>query len=803
MFPPLLIELQHHLLYVKQVVDRVLATQTAPAPPADSALPPPDYWHDYAAADPRLVKALPSDDLRVAWTHTGRVHKQFLKAAESALNLAAKGEAARARVQLDEVFSHSNELTGLLVGGSIAELLGALQTHEQMLALRYERDFLEATHMGRFTLRLNDNLIVEADDSFLDFCGYTREDLIGQAWTVLFSKTAFSKLGAAARATEKSERVSVRAKHADGRPLALDVISYLDQSEQAELLHGFAVNVTQSESDAQQRRLLSTAIEASTQAIVITNAKQEIVYINPAFATITGYKDAEVLGKTPHFLHGPETSAETRRAIHEALTAEQAIRVEILNYHKSGRPFWLELSIVPVRDDEGEVTHFVAIETDITERRQAQQEIARIAMQDHLTGLANRRAAEDRLELEWGRARRDRGNFALAIADLDRFKLVNDQYGHHIGDQVLKHVAETMASNLRGGDWMARWGGEEFIVCFHDMDRRGALIAAERLRKQVKAKPVVLPQGPLPVTVSMGIALFGSEHADVESMLAQADALLYEAKHTGRDKVLCAGHDTSRKGSVIWEGSQVQSALHEGRLLPAYQPIVDLRTGRTVADEALARIRAKDDSLIPAINFIQAAEALHLIAAIDQNISSNALQRCAQRVKNATCNSEPEIAHFINLSPQFLASADAVDTLLENARNCDTRGASDKTAQKPFVIEITERQMGDILLLKRHLQPLTDFGFRLALDDFGSGYSSFLYLAELPVDFIKIEGWMVGRITQDKRIRQVVESLVNTAQKFHILTIAECVEDAQTAQVLCDLGVDWAQGYYFAKPLPD
>jgi diguanylate cyclase (GGDEF)-like protein/PAS domain S-box-containing protein len=779
------------------VVDRVLADGAA----AEAGLPPAEYWHGYEAADPRLIKQLPGDDLHEAWVRMGRVHKQFLKAAASAVNLSAKGEDARARVQLNEVFSHSNELVGLLVGGSIAELLSAIQTHEQVLAMRYERDFLEATHMGRFTLRLDDSLIMEADDSFLDFCGYLREDLIGQPTSALFGKQAFSRLNAAARNLEKTERVSVKAKHADGRPIALDVIAYIDGKTPAELLHGFAVNVTQTESEAQHRRLLSTAIEASSQAILITNAKQEIVYVNPAFAVITGYSEEEVMGKTPHFLQGPETSQATRVMIREALAANKPIQVEMLNYHKSGNPYWLDLSIVPVRDDEAEVTHYVAIEVDITERKKAEHEITRIAMEDHLTGLANRRAAEDRLELEWGRARRDHGNFAVAIVDIDRFKLVNDQYGHHIGDQVLKHVADNMAANLRGGDWIARWGGEEFIVCFHDMDRRGAITAAERLRKQVKANhPIVLTQGELPVTVSMGVALYGAEHTDIESMLAQADALLYEAKHAGRDKVMCAGKDSSRKGSVIWEGSQVQSALHEGRLLPAYQPIVNLRTGRIVAEEALARIRAKDDSLIPAINFIQAAEALHLISAIDQSISTGALERCAQSVQSPKANGEGELAHFINLSPQFLANPEAVAGLLQRARTlCESCGLED-TAEKPIVIEITERQLGDILLLKKHLKPLTDFGFRLALDDFGSGYSSFLYLAELPVNFIKIEGWMVGRITTDKRIRQLVDTLVNTAQKFNILTVAECVEDSETAQVLCDLGVDWAQGYYFAKP---
>jgi len=787
--------LQHHLLYVKSVVDRVLAEGAARA-----ELPAPDYWHGYDAADPRLIKQLPGEDLLEAWRRMGQVHKQFLKSAESAVNLAAKGEFARARVQLNEVFLHSNELTGLLVGGSIAELLTVIQSHEQVLAMRYERDFLEATHMGRFSCRLSDNLIVEADDSFLDFCGYGREDLIGQPCGTLFNKQALSRLMNGARSAGKTERIAVKARHANGRQIALDVIAYIDQDSQGEILHGFAVNVTQTESEAQHRRLLSTAIEASSQAIMITNAKQEIVYVNPAFCAMTGYSDEEVLGQTPRFLQGPETSEATRVAIREALAANKPVRSEILNYHKNGTPYWLDLSIVPVRDDEAEVTHYVAIQVDITERKQAEHEIARIAMEDHLTGLANRRAAEDRLELEWGRARRDHGSFAVAIVDIDRFKLVNDQYGHQVGDLVLKHVAETMEANLRGGDWIARWGGEEFLVCFHDLDRRGALTAAERLRKHLKSKSISLPQGELSATVSMGVALYGNEHENIESMLAQSDALLYEAKHAGRDRVMCAGKESSRKGSVIWEGSQVQSALHEGRLLPAYQPIVDLRTGKVVAEEALARIRAKDDTLVPAINFIQAAEALHLISAIDQSISTSAIERCALSMQNPKAHGEDDLAHFINLSPQFLANPESVSGLLQYAQSqcqgCDL----EELAVKPMVIEITERQMGDIMLLKKHLKPLTDFGFRLALDDFGSGYSSFLYLAELPVNFIKIEGWMVGRITKDKRIRQLVETLVNTAQKFEILTVAECVENSETAQVLCDLGVDWAQGYYFAKP---
>jgi len=770
--------------------------------PAPTGLPAPNYWSWYETADAGLLKQLPTDELREAWSQVGRVHKKFLRAAEGAVAAAARGEAERAHQQLDEAFAASNELAGLLVGGAISELLFQIKAHEQQLAARYETDFLEVAHMGRFAVRLSDLVIVDADDSFLQFCGYERDELIGDTIQRLLGKQAWAQALAAARpgekGGEKGGRVAVKAKYRTGEAVALELTPFIEREDGEEVLRAFVLNVTEAEAEAQQRRLLATAMEVSAQAVVITDADSRIIYVNPAFTTITGYEVEEALGKNPRFLQGPETSQATRMALREALAAGKQVHAEIVNYRKDGRPYWLDLSIVPVRDDQGEITHYVSSQMDITERKQAEQKIARMAMEDHLTGLANRRAAEDRLEMEWNRARRDRGTFGVAIVDIDRFKLVNDQYGHHVGDQVLRHVADVMASTLRGGDWVARWGGEEFIVCFHDMDCRGAMTAAERLRKQVRNKAVALPRGELPVTVSMGVSLYGAEHASVDAMLAQADALLYEAKAGGRDRVVCARSETTRKSGIIWEGAQVQSALHEGRVIPAFQAIVDLRTGQVVAEEALARIRAKDDSLIPAQGFIQAAEALHLVSAIDQSISASAMERCARTMKSR--KGEGGIAHFINLSPQFLANGEQVEALLEKARgHCRNCGLGD-TSAKPLVIEITERQGADMPTLKKHLKPLMDFGFRLALDDFGSGYSSFLYLAELPVNFIKIEGWMVQRIAKDARTRQLVETLVNTAQKFKIITVAECVETAETAQVLCDIGVDWAQGYYFSRP---
>ena len=544
---------------------------------------------------------------------------------------------------------------------------------------------------------------------------------------------------------------------------------------------------------AERERLLSAAVDCSDQVVMVTDAHRAIVHVNPAFTELTGYAAAEACGRDPSFLQGPDTSAEVRAAIGASIRAGAAHRCEILNYRRDGSPYWVDLQVVPVRDDSGVLTHWVSVQRDVTAQREQQREIERLAMTDHLTGLLNRRAAEERLAVEWKRARREKNPFAVALVDADRFKLVNDQYGHHVGDQVLAHLSRSLEGNLRGGDWLCRWGGEEFLMCLHGLDAAGAVNAGERARRHVKANPVPLPSGgELPITVSIGVALYSPQVDTLEQLVAEADALLYEAKHAGRDRVMVAGRAGAGRGGLIWEGSQVQSALHEHRVLPAFQDIVDLHSGARVGEEALARIRTREGLVVEADRFIIAAEALHLVNAIDRVVTRSALEHASRLL----AGDDPVQAYFINLSAQSLVDRELVQTLCQQADALRTR----RGGSNPVVIEITERQTAEMGTLRSHLEPLLAAGFRLALDDFGSGYSSFRYLAELPVHFLKLEGWMVRGLLAAPRVRQLVETIVSTARTFGLMTVAECVEDAATAQVLRDIGVDWAQGHHFARP---
>jgi diguanylate cyclase (GGDEF)-like protein len=431
-------------------------------------------------------------------------------------------------------------------------------------------------------------------------------------------------------------------------------------------------------------------------------------------------------------------------------------------------------------------------------QRQQRLILEKQALTDQLTGLPNRRAAEQRLRNELAQARRRQHGFTLALCDLDHFKLINDRYGHEVGDEVLTGVAGFFQSLLREEDWVARWGGEEFLFFLRTDESGDGVTIVDRLREKLKNRSLPTRAGPLNVTLSAGVATPG-EKEELNSILAEADSCLYEAKRTGRDRVLSGINikSTLRMASVL------KHAAQENRVRAAYQVIVDLQDGfRVVADEAQARVVTPDGRTLAAGEFVEAAERLHLMHEIDLEVSRQVFQRCAGRLSNGT--QDLGFAHFVNLSPQFLARRNLVDEMLVNAIHYCQSCTVTLPPIKPVVFEITERQyIHDLDEIVRELQPLLDFGFRLALDNFGSGYSSLLYLAKLPVDFIKIEGWLVREMLVDAKPRGLVRSLVAMAKEQGIKSIAESVDTEATAMMLQEFGVDWAQGHYFGTPQLD
>lgn len=424
----------------------------------------------------------------------------------------------------------------------------------------------------------------------------------------------------------------------------------------------------------------------------------------------------------------------------------------------------------------------------------AQQELLRrVALTDPLTGLPNRRAAEERLHKERARVQRDGRGFALALLDLDHFKTVNDRFGHAVGDEVLLAMARRFEAGLREGDWVARWGGEEFLFVLHGSSAHDAVVTLERLASQTRATPIETSVGALSQGFSAGVAACTPRTAGVQMLLEAIDAALYQAKSDGRNRVRMARHVDE-----TWNSGELRRAIAGRQVHVATQAIVDLHSGLTVADEALARIEAPDGGIVEAGDFVDMAEGLGLMAEIDRQVIHRVMQRCVVRMSTG---GTPDFAHFVNVSPQFLARRDLVEEMLASALDyCQGCGVV-LGPVKPIVLELTERQrIVSLEKLREDLQPFIDFGFRLALDDFGSGYSSYLYLAHLPVSFLKIEGWLVANMRRERKIAGIVESLANFARKEGVLTVAEHVEDAETARILADMGVNYAQGWHFGRP---
>lgn len=418
-----------------------------------------------------------------------------------------------------------------------------------------------------------------------------------------------------------------------------------------------------------------------------------------------------------------------------------------------------------------------------------------LATFDPMTGLLTRHTLQEMMEHEHARARRRESQYSLILFDVDRFKLTNDHFGHQAGDQVLVRIAELTEDLLRDSDLISRWGGEEFLCLLPDTGLGEASRTAERLRHEIAAAEIAVHGRTLKVTISAGVASYPDHAERLRDVLNTADAALYEAKRSGRNRVIAGETGQRQVYSIV---GQMEDALKANRMIAAFQPIVDLQTGTVVAEEALARFHTEEGELIDASRFIDAATQLQLTHRIDYEVILKAMDRCIAKV-----GAGAPIDHFVNVSAELLRHPDLIEAIVHEAQlRCQCLPTDMMTDQKPLVIEITEREfLGDTRVARNILAPLIDFGFRIAVDDFGSGFSSFQYLADLPVSFIKIEGTLVQRVTSEPRVRAILQGLRDIAGELDLITIAEKVGNEETVDVLREIGIHYAQGYYFGRPL--
>ncbi len=412
---------------------------------------------------------------------------------------------------------------------------------------------------------------------------------------------------------------------------------------------------------------------------------------------------------------------------------------------------------------------------------------------DPLTGLMDR---GHMLKLIGTKRREGKG--ALILIDIDRLKIINDFLGYDVGDHVIHALGHAFRQQIDASVILARWSGHEFMALVPENLIQQTAQFAESFNTIARELPLArslnLPGRKL--GLSIGYTRFDSSNPDNPDPLTEVNAAVYEAKRAGRNRAIDARQLT--RPSIYITGGALETALLEERIVAAVQPIFDLKTGQIVADESLARMITQEGDVIAAGEFIEAAASLQLAHRIDQSIIKQTINYCV-----ASHFSAPR-AHFVNISGDFLHHPELIEETIVTAMNacaCTHPDQASARQTKPLVIEITERELvDDTKEALRALQPLLDFGLRLALDDFGSGYSSYRYLLDLPFSFLKVEGELIRHITTNDKARRIVQHIQHMAQDLGLITVAEFITDQATADMLAQMGVDWGQGFHLGKP---
>ncbi|RKT42852.1 sensor domain-containing protein [Thiocapsa rosea] len=546
---------------------------------------------------------------------------------------------------------------------------------------------------------------------------------------------------------------------------------------------------------AEATRRLELAVEGGDIGIYDGSVLPFDVTVDARYLAMLGYGVGEIqvdLQSWRQMLH-PEDLDRVLTLAEQVTNGElDRFEAEYRMRHRDGHWVWIQdRSRIYERDADGKAMRVAGTHIDITRRKVAELKLAYLVDHDELTGLLNRRGVWQSVQRIHAQGLRSGRPCCLAILDLDHFKLVNDAYGHGVGDAVLKRVSETLLREVRQADWLGRWGGEEFVIALPETNEVQARTGLERIRESVAARPLEINGQEIRVTLSIGFATCHSHESDPRDVLARADMALYHAKNAGRNRVCYDGNDSGVY--AVSMAVLVQSALQTARILPAFQPIVDLRDRRVVAEESLARIVAADGRVLAASAFIAIAEQLGLLHRIDSML----LNATAARLKSPGESTECPLLDFVHLSGDLIRHPDILRALTRELDGV----CKAANGVLPLVLTLNERQItAETEQVVRALSPLLDLGCKIAVSDYGGDDSSFRFLIHLPVSFIQLDAKLVRLAGESARARSILATIQNTAQDLGVTTIAKQVEDEATLQRLVELGVDWGSGYFFGRP---
>ncbi len=571
----------------------------------------------------------------------------------------------------------------------------------------------------------------------------------------------------------------------------------------AEGLAVYFRDVTERRRSQEQLMLLETSVSRLNDIVAIAETgagsqEPRIVFVNDAFQQQTGYTRAEVIGQTPRILLELDPAMTHLNALVANLQHNQQARTELMVRRKNGALFWVELEVVTVQATAEEVTHWVAVGRDITQRKTAEDMIRHLAFYDALTDLPNRQLLLDRLQQALAASARTGQFGALMFIDLDNFKILNDTLGHHMGDQLLQKVASRLTQSVRKSDMVARLGGDEFVVMVDDLstDAEAAAYKARALGEKVLKtlrEPFQLNGHQHFATPSIGVASFNGDHNDVGELLKQADLAMYQAKSMGRNTLCFFDPDMQATVSInAAVSSDLRIGLREQQFILHYQPQVD-RVGVVTGVEALVRWNHPVRGMRWPAEFIPVAEDTGLILPLGQWVLETA---CEQLAIWAHRPQTASLSIAVNVSVRQFRHPDFVDMVM---------AAIKRTGIRPhrLKLELTESLLADRMEITiDKMGMLKALGVTLSLDDFGVGYSSLSVLKRLPLDQLKIDKGFVADVLTDPNDAAISRAIIALAQSLSLQVVAEGVETQEQRDFLAYQGCDQFQGHLFSKPLP-
>lgn len=636
--------------------------------------------------------------------------------------------------------------------------------------------------------------IIDVNRSALSFYGYAHQELTSKT---IYDVNALSQEEIAS----EMEKASLHRKNyfvfphrlADGSIRFVEVHSTPIEVDDAPMLFSIVHDITERVEIEQKLKLDAKVFEHSQEGVLMTDAENKIISVNRAFTEITGYRADEVIGKYPSILRSGRHDTNFYTDMWASIQNQGFWKGEIWNRKKNGTIYPQLLSISKVENELKEITHFVAVFSDITRLKQSEAKMKQLAHYDALTGLPNRLLLMSRIEHAAERIKRHpEEKLALMFMDLDHFKIVNDSLGHAAGDELLRLVSERLQHELRGEDTVARLGGDEFAILLEGISTVNDLATVAQSIIQSTKLPFMLKTGQEAVIgTSIGIAMYPEDTDDVDKLLTCADAAMYKAKHNGRNTFAFYTHAITQEAELKMKRiNELRRAIENDEFELYYQPQVDLQSLTIVGAEALIRWNHPEEGLLGPYAFINIAEETGII----HEISKWVIAKGCEQLK-IWQDANRQLTLSLNVSPKDFRYDDLSEIVAKQL-------AHHQLNPEYLELELTENGLMETSgHVQDLLKELRDLGISLAVDDFGTGHSSISYLKHFPVNKLKIDRSFVKDLPDDESDKMITGTIVDMAKNFNLVVVAEGVETEQQQDLLRDIGCHIAQGYLYSKPI--